>query len=209
MNELLVNLTIESLLNNSLKYFCQSNNLNKNLKRDERIIKHCIALRDKYFLNTSINILATKINSNHIKDNYFLFGRDKIYCDMLENINKDSIICGIVYTFHAPEVKIREDKTEDILYIDSWQKAFIKACRDELHELFIKKIARANPNIYISKALEPGKYGIDPYCIKSFFKVCNGKKLNIRVTKSDTLNPINSVIALNLILNKDYLNKLY
>ena len=202
MNEVIVNLTIESLSDESLKYFCKANNLNKAMKKDEKIINHCIELKNKYFKDTSIDILVTKFNNNHIKENYFLFGRDKVYCNVLEKINKNNIVCGIMYAFHAPDVKIREDNIEDILYIDSWQKSFNKACKDKLYELFNKQIISINSNLYISGSLEPGTYGIDPYSTKSFFKVCNGRKLNIKITKSDTLNPINSVVALNLILSK-------
>lgn len=204
MNVMVLKLSVKEIAESSEAYFrnkCgfthRKKNLEKSLKASEAIFK-------KYFAHSEMDILIKRFGKNHIINDEFVFGNNRIFCNVLNRIDHSNILGGYMYIFCAPSAEIPEDDILEEFYADTWQTAFIDAARDKLREKIIELAKKDfKGNVFLTDSFGPGYYGIDGNTVPYFYEYINGKEAGIVLTKYGMMDPTKSFIGMFLVMDQE------
>lgn len=170
----------------------------------EKIRRKAMAARERYFADTITEVLYMPFGTECIQDTGFRFGQTQIPCRQLSGMDRDSILGGYVFLFHAPMINLDEIPVSEAYMIDSWQTSFVDTGRDMLRELFLQMAEQSEKKkLFITDTIAPGMFGIAGDQVPAFFEFLDGKQIGISLTSSGMMDPVKSFVGIFLILDRE------
>lgn len=180
--------------------------MGKEMYREHRAkaIHNIANVLERYKYLYRVSVLLRPFSKECVKAGYFLFGEQKIPCQILEKIDRSQVEKGYFYTFHAPDWKIKE---EDPLlmqyYFEIFQIASLDVIRDWLQGYLARKYS-VQTKRYCSPAFGPGFYGMELDTTRTLLSLMESQKAGVYWNQGK-MEPAMSVAGLFLVSREDVL----
>ena len=137
-----------------------------------------------------------------VHEGYFEFGRKRIKCNVLEQLDLSSVENGYLYAFHAPEIDIESAGSVLEQY---YMEAFQVACMDVVRVWVQGYLERKNSvyeNRYCSPSFGPGYYGMGMDTIHELLGLMDASQVGVS-WNGERMSPKMSLVGTYLIAGED------
>lgn len=204
MNEKIITIPIEEVYDSAEKYMAIMNGYNREGKAAEKSREKAMKTRTELFDGLSMDVLLANFTNECIEDTDFVFDGERIQCKKLPGIDKESVVGGYVFMFHAPMPDLSQFPISKQYLADSWQTAFVDVGRDVIRKKVLEMAEQEyDKKLYITDTIAPGMYGIDGSKTKNFFRFMNADKIELGILESGMMVPVKSFVGIFLVLNRD------
>ncbi len=194
----------ESIFGDSDRYMDKMCGFYRENKISNKVKKRAYEIRESVFSYTEVEFLVSELDRAVIRENQIFIGNDWLTCKALEEIGETEIEGVYCFLLHAPMPDLSQLFPSDRQIADVWQTAFTDATRDYLQDYLRRKASeKASGKVYITDAIGPGFYGIEPVAIRAFFEELDASKIEMSLTESGLMNPQKSIAGFFLVLNKE------
>lgn len=137
-----------------------------------------------------------------VHEGYFEFGRKRIKCNVLEQLDLSSVENGYLYAFHAPEIDIESAGSVLEQY---YMEAFQVACMDVIREWLQGYLERKNSvyeKKYCSPSFGPGYYGMGMDAVPELLGLMDASQVGVS-WNGERMSPKMSLVGTYLIAGED------
>lgn len=204
MKNRVMKIPTESIYEDSDRYMDKMCGFYRKNKVSNKVKKRAYEIRRTIFTPTEVEFLVSELEQANLRENQIFIGNDWLTCKALEEIAETEIEGVYCFLLHSPMPDLSELSSGDAQIADVWQTAFADAARDYLQE-FLQGKAREKflKEVYITDAIGPGFYGIEPTATKAFFEELDAGKIEMSLTDSGLMEPLKSIAGFFLVLNKE------
>ncbi|MCI5855869.1 MAG: hypothetical protein MR016_00670 [Agathobacter sp.] len=132
-------------------------------KQQRKIAYACIQkIWEEYDHTYCMHILLRPFSVECIRDGFFLFGKDKVVCDVLKKVDRKQISGGYLYALRVPETKAAYENPQSLLqqyYIEAFQVACMDVTRAWIRKHLQQRHSGELPCV-CSRSFGPGFYGM-------------------------------------------------
>lgn len=151
-----------------------------------------------------VKILIQPFAAECAKDGYFMFGKERIRCTVLDKIDRRQVTQGYLYAFHAPELSIEEaDSLLEQYYMQVFQIACMDVLRDWLQK-YLEQKHSVRTKQFCSPSFGPGYYGMELDAVKKLLELMNAERAGI-IWRDGHMQPMMSLTGIYLISEQDIL----
>jgi len=151
-----------------------------------------------------VNVLLQPFAAECAKDGYFMFGKERVRCTVLDKIDRQQVTQGYLYAFHAPVLAIEE---ADSLLEQYYRETFQIACMDVLRDWVQKYLERRHSvktRQFCSPSFGPGYYGMELEAAEQILGLMNAGRAGI-TWQDGHMQPMMSLVGIYLISRQDTL----
>lgn len=137
-----------------------------------------------------------------VHEGYFEFGRKRIKCNVLEQLDLSSVENGYLYAFHAPEIDIQSAGSVLEQY---YMEAFQVACMDVMRGWLQGYLERKNSvyeKKYCSPSFGPGYYGMGMDAVPELLGLMDASQVGVS-WNGERMSPKMSLVGTYLIAGED------
>ena len=115
--------------------------------------------KHKYLYRVTIKLQP--FDAACVQNDRFSFGKQEIFCTVLERIDRSKITEGYLYAFHAPDFPVEEASSLlSQYYLETFQIACMDVVREWVRDYLARKHSVTSPH-YCSDSFGPGYYGME------------------------------------------------
>lgn len=162
------------------------------------------AIFEKHKYLYRLTVLLQPFSRECIVKDHFIFGKQRIRCNVLERIEPCRIETGYLYGFHAPLFEMEET---DSLLTQYYLEIFQIACMDVVREWikgYLERKHSVKTKHYCSPSFGPGYYGMELDSVPKLLDVMQGEKSGIR-WKDGKMEPLMSLVGIYLVSEEEIL----
>lgn len=149
-----------------------------------------------------VSVLLQPFAVECVHEGYFEFGRKRIKCNVLEQLDLSSVENGYLYAFHAPEIDIESAGSVLEQY---YMEAFQVACMDVIRGWIQGYLERKNSvydNRYCSPSFGSGYYGMGMDTIPELLGLMDASQVGVS-WNGERMSPKMSLVGTYLIAGED------
>ena len=153
-------------------------------------------------VDCQVSVLLQPFAVECVHEGYFEFGRKRIKCNVLEQLDLSSVENGYLYAFHAPEIDIESAGSVLEQY---YMEAFQVACMDVIRGWLQGYLERKNSvyeNRYCSPSFGPGYYGMGMDTIHELLGLMDASQVGVS-WNGERMSPKMSLVGTYLIAGED------
>ena len=153
-------------------------------------------------VDCQVSVLLQPFAVECVHEGYFEFGRKRIKCNVLEQLDLSSVENGYLYAFHAPEIDIESAGSVLEQY---YMEAFQVACMDVVRVWVQGYLERKNSvyeNRYCSPSFGPGYYGMGMDTIPELLGLMDASQVGVS-WNGERMSPKMSLVGTYLIAGED------
>ena len=155
-------------------------------KKIERAVK---CLEDIYD-QLEIKVLISEYPGSCVDGTNLKLDHERFTCKVLSQIPAGAIERIYVYLMTAGEPVYTAANTLNEVYCDLWQNAYVDAGVDVLRH-YLQEL-KYNEEMYVSKSIGPGFYGMEASEIKRIFAILDSGKIELKLLDSGFISPVKS-----------------
>ena len=149
-----------------------------------------------------VSVLLQPFAVESVHEGYFEFGRMRIKCNVLEQLDLSSVENAYLYAIHAPEIDIESAGSVLEQY---YMEAFQVACMDVIRGWIQGYLERKNSvydNRYCSPSFGPGYYGMGMDTIPELLGLMDASQVGVS-WNGERMSPKMSLVGTYLIAGED------
>lgn len=159
--------------------------------------------KHKYLYRVTIKLQP--FDAACVQNDHFSFGKQEIFCTVLERIDRSKITEGYLYAFHAPDFPVEEvSSLLSQYYLETFQIACMDVVREWVRDYLARKHSVTSPH-YCSDSFGPGYYGMELSAVEKLTDVMDPADAGISC-EDGMLQPMMSLVGLYLISTEDILS---
>lgn len=152
----------------------------------------------------NVTVLLQPFAAECVGDGFFVFGKEKISCAVLDKIDRQKITQGYLYAFHAPQLSM--EKADSILeqyYMQTFQVACMDVLRDWLRDRLERKHSRQDRQ-FCSPSFGPGYYGMGMEAAEKLIGLMDAERAGI-TWENGCMQPMMSLVGIYLVSGQELL----
>ena len=153
-------------------------------------------------VDCQVSVLLQPFAVECVHEGYFEFGRKRIKCNVLEQLDLSSVENGYLYAFHAPEIDIESAGSVLEQY---YMEAFQVACMDVIRGWLQGYLERKNSvyeKKYCSPSFGPGYYGMGMEAVPELLGLMDASQVGVS-WNGECMSPKMSLVGTYLIAGED------
>lgn len=153
-------------------------------------------------VDCQVSVLLQPFAVECVHEGYFEFGRKRIKCNVLEQLDLSSVENGYLYAFHAPEIDIESAGSVLEQY---YMEAFQVACMDVVRVWVQGYLERKNSvyeKKYCSPSFGPGYYGMGMDAVSELLGLMDASQVGVS-WNGERMSPKMSLVGTYLIAGED------
>ena len=153
-------------------------------------------------VDCQVSVLLQPFAVECVHEGYFEFGRKRIKCNVLEQLDLSSVENGYLYAFHAPEIDIESAGSVLEQY---YMEAFQVACMDVIRGWLQGYLERKNSvyeKKYCSPSFGPGYYGMGMDAVPELLGLMDASQVGVS-WNGERMSPKMSLVGTYLIAGED------
>lgn len=208
MKDEIIKIPIEEVYESAEKYMAVMNGFNREGPAAQKSRDKAMKIREELFDGLDMDVLVSEFSRDSVFEDYFLIEGTRINCSKLPKIEKNIILKGYVFLFHAPMPDLSDYPVSKQYLADSWETAFVDVGRDIVRRRLLERSEQVyGGKLYITDTIAPGMCGIDGSETRKFFEFMDASKINMKILESGMMVPVKSYVGIYLLLDQDVVVK--